>query len=295
LQTYANNSAVRKADILGGREYFDGLRNPAPGTQMVVLGNALGLEMSFTTGVVSRTSDYMNIRHFNETIKNSDGTVRRVRTRVIRTDAAINPGNSGGGMFDSAGRLIGIVQAFATNAVNISYGIPLDITVRIYDQILERHDTLGSTPTTPFQLEPSKYSFQVTGVSDVAPQYKCVVHVGGAVCPGDPDVFFGNPINEGCSFIMITSETVFVTNSGNGLVAVKDSNETVIGGDIIESITIGEGVGARTYTIKYGYQVADILIEAWGTGDRFKVFVSGTSWGSGVTNGPFTDRLLTSA
>lgn len=79
------------------------------GEECVTIGNAEGLGMSLTTGVVSNTP------------RNYDGT------QVIQTDAAINPGNSGGPILNVYGELLAIAT-FKIVASEASEGMGFGIT-----------------------------------------------------------------------------------------------------------------------------------------------------------------------
>ena len=61
-----------------------------------------------------------------------------VTMRVIRTDTAINSGNSGGGLFDTQGKLIGIVNAKmkTEKAENIAYAIPANLVKAVADNVV---------------------------------------------------------------------------------------------------------------------------------------------------------------
>jgi serine protease Do len=69
------------------------------GQWVMAIGNALGLGISATKGIVSA---------LNVTIAPGQGETLK---GLIQTDAAINPGNSGGPMVDLAGRVVGISSA----------------------------------------------------------------------------------------------------------------------------------------------------------------------------------------
>ncbi len=58
------------------------------GQRVVAIGNAGGLGISATMGVISRPSEVLSV------------TTDYGTTKVIQTDAAVNPGNSGGPLFD---------------------------------------------------------------------------------------------------------------------------------------------------------------------------------------------------
>jgi S1-C subfamily serine protease len=61
-------------------------------------------------------------------------------TGLIQTDAAISPGNSGGGLFNAAGQLIGMPEAYlppqSTGAENIGFAIPVDTVATVAAQLL---------------------------------------------------------------------------------------------------------------------------------------------------------------
>lgn len=46
---------------------------------------------------------------------------------LIQTDAAVNSGNSGGPLVNSAGQVVGIVTATASNAQGLGFAIPIDV------------------------------------------------------------------------------------------------------------------------------------------------------------------------
>ncbi|SER17733.1 S1C family serine protease [Microlunatus flavus] len=72
----------------------------AVGTDVVAIGNPLGLQDSTTTGVVSG---------LGRTSRTETGTVKG----LIQFDAAVNPGSSGGPLLDRQGLLVGVVISIA--------------------------------------------------------------------------------------------------------------------------------------------------------------------------------------
>ncbi len=91
------------------------------GEETYVIGNPAGQGLAVTNGIISVTSEYINISALD-----SDDENDVVSYRVIRTSAAINGGNSGGGMYNAAGELIGIVNAknAASTTDNMGYALP---------------------------------------------------------------------------------------------------------------------------------------------------------------------------
>jgi len=70
------------------------------GSDVVAIGNPLGLRASMTTGIVSG---------LNRTTKARTGSL----SGLIQFDAAVNPGSSGGPLLNSQGLLVGVVVSIA--------------------------------------------------------------------------------------------------------------------------------------------------------------------------------------
>lgn len=101
------------------------------GNTAIAIGNAEAYGISASYGVVSVPSEYI-------TMTAVDG-ITSVDYRVIRVDTAVNSGNSGGGLFDDAGRLIGIVNAKTIDdgVENIGYALPSNVVVAVADNIID--------------------------------------------------------------------------------------------------------------------------------------------------------------
>lgn len=101
------------------------------GSTAIAVGNAEGSGIAVTSGVVSVDSEHI-------TMTASDG-VTEVDYRVMRVDTAVNSGNSGGGLFDEAGKLIGIVNAKTIDdgVENIGYALPSSVVVAVADNIID--------------------------------------------------------------------------------------------------------------------------------------------------------------
>ena len=101
------------------------------GNDAIAIGNAQGLGISTSVGIVSVDSEYI-------TMTAADGK-SEVSFRVMRVDTAINSGNSGGGLYDGQGRLIGIVNAKIVDdgVENIGYAIPSNVAVSIAENIID--------------------------------------------------------------------------------------------------------------------------------------------------------------
>ena len=117
------------------------------GQSAIAIGNPAGEGLSATQGIISVESEEIIM----EDIENSSSYVS---TRVMRIDAAVNSGNSGGGLFNSAGELIGIVNAKSsdTSIENMAYAIPASIVSAVADNIIKNNGnfnkgTVGITIT----------------------------------------------------------------------------------------------------------------------------------------------------
>lgn len=82
---------------------------PALTAPVCAAGNAFGLDLSVTCGVVSAL--------------HRSGTGFNAIEDFIQTDAAVNPGASGGALFDAEDRLIGLVSAIFTKGSDANIGV----------------------------------------------------------------------------------------------------------------------------------------------------------------------------
>ena len=110
-------------------------RNLQVGEWVLAIGSPFGLESTVTAGVVSATGRSLP----------SDTNVP-----FIQTDVAINPGNSGGPLFNTRGEVVGInsqIYSQTGGYMGMSFAIPMDVAVRIKDQIVAtgkvQHAKLG--------------------------------------------------------------------------------------------------------------------------------------------------------
>jgi S1-C subfamily serine protease len=97
------------------------------GQKVFAIGNPFGLDHSLTTGVISGLG------------REIQAVSGRPIDNVIQTDAAINPGNSGGPLLDSAGRLIGVNSAIASNTgeyAGIGFAVPVDTVNDVVPQLI---------------------------------------------------------------------------------------------------------------------------------------------------------------
>ncbi|MDE5990910.1 MAG: S1C family serine protease [Clostridia bacterium] len=106
------------------------------GSGALVVGNAAGMGISVTKGIVSVDSESITV---------SDGNSSNAQVfthRVMRVDAAVNSGNSGGGLFNLQGQLIGIVNAKTSSSSieNMGYAIPSNVALAVARNIIDNCD-----------------------------------------------------------------------------------------------------------------------------------------------------------
>ncbi len=124
--------------------WFENTDNLRLGSQVICIGNPLGtLPGSVSTGVVSYNNRLIPVDTYNELY-------------LIQTDVAINSGNSGGGLFNSAGALIGIVNAKYSSAgiEGLGFAIPANQARKIVESILEtaKYDVQNNSWTEGYVL-----------------------------------------------------------------------------------------------------------------------------------------------
>ncbi len=78
------------------------------GQKVYALGAPQGLDLTISDGIISSLRDL-------------DGT-----GKIIQTTTPISPGSSGGGLFDAAGKLIGITTFQHRSGQNLNFAVPVD-------------------------------------------------------------------------------------------------------------------------------------------------------------------------
>jgi serine protease Do len=154
---------------------------------VVAVGNALALPggPTWTTGVVS---------NLGRSIEEENGVVLN---DIIQTDAAINPGNSGGPLLDTAGQVIGINVAIASNAENIGFAISTDTVIPIVESLIAEGKVIRPwlgvsamtvTPTIQqyYRLAVSAGAL-ITSVSSGSPASKAGLRAGDVIVKIDDE------------------------------------------------------------------------------------------------------------
>ncbi|MDR1385475.1 MAG: trypsin-like peptidase domain-containing protein, partial [Planctomycetaceae bacterium] len=99
------------------------------GEKIYAIGNPFGLERTFTSGVISNLNRAIGSQQRGRTIK-----------QVIQIDAAINHGSSGGALLNTAGQLIGINTAIASQSgdnAGVGFAIPVNTVARIVPMLIK--------------------------------------------------------------------------------------------------------------------------------------------------------------
>ena len=124
---------------------FGNSDNMTYGDLVLAIGNAKGLGLSVTDGIVSRPC---------ESVTFEDATMT-----LLRTSAAINNGNSGGGLFNLNGELIGIVNAkLASSSIdNIGYAIPSTTVVKCIND-LKDYGYITGRARLGIDVDPKQYT-----------------------------------------------------------------------------------------------------------------------------------------
>ena len=152
---------------------------------VVAVGNALALPggPTWTTGVVS---------NLGRSIEENTGVVLN---DIIQTDAAINAGNSGGPLLDTAGQVVGINVAIASNAENIGFAISTDTAIPVVQSIITEGKVvrpwLGVTVTTVTSTIQQYYNLSIntgaliTSVTSSSPANKAGLRAGDVITKVD--------------------------------------------------------------------------------------------------------------
>lgn len=89
------------------------------GEKVYAIGNLLGNGISVVSGIVSVQAEYNTFSKISDSSKPNE-------MLTMRIDAPVTHGNSGGGLFDSDGKLVGIVNGGMENAKNGNDTIDVD-------------------------------------------------------------------------------------------------------------------------------------------------------------------------
>ncbi len=102
---------------------------PMPGMPVCALGNAFGLDLSITCGVVSAMG--------------RSGAGFNAVEDFVQTDAAVNPGMSGGALVTADGKLAGLLSAIFTKQSDANIGVNFAVSSRLARRVTESLLTQG--------------------------------------------------------------------------------------------------------------------------------------------------------
>ncbi len=148
---------------------------------VVAVGNALALPggPTWTSGVIS---------NLGRSIEEDTGVVLN---DIIQTDTAINAGNSGGPLLDTAGQVVGINVAIASNAQNIGFAISTNTAIPVVQSLITEGKVvrpwLGVSVTTVTSTIQQYYNLSVnagaliTSVTSGSPADKAGLRAGDVI------------------------------------------------------------------------------------------------------------------
>lgn len=137
------------------------------GQFVIAIGTALGaFRHTVTTGVISGLGRGITAGSIYQ------GFVERLDD-VIQTDAAINPGNSGGPLLNSAGQVIGVNVAVASDAQNVGFALPINVV----KDALNQYKETGKFASKPYLGVEYQMIPKDTAILNNVPQGAYVVNV----------------------------------------------------------------------------------------------------------------------
>ena len=111
--------AILKIDASNQTYLEFATKAPETGDNIYALGSSLGLTDTFTYGMVSNPSRYINGKN------------------CIQFTAPISSGNSGGPLIDNTGKVVGIVTMTVEDAQNINFAIKASTVTGVYENKLQ--------------------------------------------------------------------------------------------------------------------------------------------------------------
>lgn len=121
-----NSTMVKNGDFRAVE--FSQSENFYVGEPVFAIGNSDGDGMAATKGIISKECEEIALD------VDDDGRAEMSTYRVIRTDATVNGGNSGGALFDSNGKVVGVINSKVTTdgVENTAFALSSSYVRRIY-------------------------------------------------------------------------------------------------------------------------------------------------------------------
>lgn len=101
-----------------------------PGEPVCAIGNAFGLGLSVTCGVVSA-------------VHRAGIGFNRIED-FVQSDTSVNPGASGGALIDSDGRLVGMLSAIFTKGTDADIGVNFAVSAPLLQAVLAQYEKTGA-------------------------------------------------------------------------------------------------------------------------------------------------------
>ena len=108
------------------------------GQWVLAVGYPFSLNTTVTAGIISAKGRNIGIIHQSGNMGNAGRASSSAIESFIQTDAAINPGNSGGALVNTAGQLIGINSAIASQTgsyAGYAFAIPANLAKKILNDL----------------------------------------------------------------------------------------------------------------------------------------------------------------
>ena len=124
LLKVTGSEVIKRSDAVAAS--FSDSEDVYIGETVYAIGNAAAEGMSAADGIVSKDSEYIELNL-------SDKGAANIEYRVLRTTAPINHGNSGGGLFNTNGKIVGIVNSKddSSDVDNLGYVLPANYVKRL--------------------------------------------------------------------------------------------------------------------------------------------------------------------
>ncbi len=212
------------------------------GQWVLAVGNPFNLTSTVTAGIVSAKARNINIL----SSKGSNQTL----TSFIQTDAAMNPGNSGGALVNTAGQLIGVNAAIASNTgsyTGYSFAIPVNIAKKVINDIIQYGETQRASAGVSVREIDPKFQ-EENKLKDNNGVYVQSVVKGSSSEKAD--------IKEGDIILQIDNKTVNTASEVNEIMAQLSPNQTVSfvinrnGQTLTRSVTLSDQKAVEELTSK---------------------------------------------
>lgn len=124
-----NSEILRNSDALAIE--IQNSDNIVVGETAIAIGNPENEGIAANCGIISVDSESITMTAPDKSTS--------TEFRVIRIDTAVNHGNSGGGLFDSEGKLIGIVNARCEEdgVIAFNYAIPSNVAINVAQNLID--------------------------------------------------------------------------------------------------------------------------------------------------------------